>query len=240
MNYTSPYPPFPPPPFQGPLSFYPPHGPPGFSPPGAQPVAPFPGPPGFSAQPGPGAFPQQFPSPPAQWSGNNELPPPPAPIYQQGLDGWLYLISPHASLNHFHPTTHPSSGSSPSHRQSANPLRELNWPLPQPRPKFHPTPPETPPKAEEPPLCLPKINDYWKGRIVAPLHSSSPSQRVVTLSTHPYRPVAITKPTDESNNQKENDKKPTLELLPPRLYPPLPNPDSDHVSDTFEILYLRI
>lgn len=226
MNYNHAYPPYSP---QGPPPFYLQYGHPGFSPPAAHPVGSFPGSPGFSAHHGP---PQQFPnSPQAQWSGNNELPLPPAPIYQQGPYGWFYPISPHTSMNYFHQAV-PSPVLSLSHQQSAN--SESNWLLPQPQPKSHPTPPETPPKSEEPPLCLPKIDDYWKGRIVAPLHGSSASQQVVKLST--YRPVAIIKPTNKSDNQKANTKKLKLELLPPRSYPPLPNPDSDHVSDTFEIL----
>jgi hypothetical protein len=89
-----------------------------------------------------------------------------------------------------------------------------------------PTPPETPPKTRTPPEIqddLPEIDDYWKGKVVTGLHGSSTTKRYVTLSVQ--RPVAITKPSDE-----QKDTKPKLQLLPPRSYPPPPDPNSDHVS----------
>jgi hypothetical protein len=127
--------------------------------------------------------------------------------FQQGRDGWYYPVNwPQAS---------------PNQQVAPQPLPPPNLNVPP-----QPTPPETPPKTRTPPEIqddLPEIDDYWKGKIVTGFHSSSTTKRYVTLSVQ--RPVAITKPPDE-----QKDTKPKLQLLPPRSYPPPPDPNSDHVS----------
>jgi hypothetical protein len=195
MNYGGPYPP--PPPFYGQLPVHPPNGP-TYVHPQPGPYGPFPGSPSTDFNSHPGAF-HQYPHP--QWQGHigSHI------TYQQGPDGWYYQV----------PSVPPRA--SPNQQVTAQPLA-----LPTPTAEVPPqlTPPETPPQREP---DLPKIDDYWKGRIVAPLAGPSTPRRFVTLAIN--RSVTITKPSDE-----QKDTKPKLKLLPPRSYPPLPNPDSDRVS----------
>lgn len=157
---------------------------------------PYPGSPSTDFNTHPAAFHQP---PHSQWQGH--IGPPIA--YQQGSDGWYYPI----------PSISPRT--SPNQQVTAQPQ------APSVQVPSQLTPPETPPQSEP---DLPKIDDYWKGRIVAPLSGpSSTPKRFVTLATN--RSVTITKPSDE---QKDN--KPKLKLLPPRsLLPPPPDPDSDRV-----------
>jgi hypothetical protein len=138
----------------------------------------------------------------------------PPVLFQQGQDGWYYQVNqfPQAPPNqqHVQPLTPPSS----------------NVPS-------QPTPPETPPKTETPPKIqedLPEIDDYWKGRVVTGFHGCSTPKRFVTLSIH--RPVTITKPSEEEKD--------TRQLLPPRSYPPPPDPHSDHVGRTENKLYVTL
>ena len=159
--------------------------------------------------------PAPFPGPPPGVSFSPQIPQHPQwpapggpPIsFQQGRDGWYYPVNyPQASPNHH--------------------LATQSLPPPIPNVPPQPTPPETPPKAVTPPEIqadLPEIDNYWKGRIVAGFLGSSTPKRFVTLSTH--RPITIIKPSDD-----QKDSRPKLQLLPPRSYPPPPDPNSDHVS----------
>jgi hypothetical protein len=201
MNYGGPYPfgPHPPPPFQGPYPFHPPHGSVYPHPPFPHSLGPIPGPPpgaAFNAQSG--VFPQH-----PQWPGGRG----PPISFQQGPDGWYY------------PVNFPQVSPNPQIASQPLPPPNLNVP-PQP------TPPETPPKIRTHPEIqedLPEIDNYWKGKIVTGLHGSSTAKHSIILSVQ--RPVAITKPSDE-----KTDTRPKLQLLPPRSYPPPPDPNSDHVS----------
>jgi hypothetical protein len=196
--------------YGGPYQFGP-HPPPPFQ--GPYPIHPQHGP----VYPHPPFAPGTFPGPPGvsfnahtgtfpqhpQWPGGGG---PPIPFYQ-GPDGWYYPV-------HF-------PQPSPNQQVATHPLPPPNLNVPP-----QPTPPETPPKAEAPPEIqpdLPEIHEYWKGRIVAGFPGSSTPKRFVTLSIQ--RPVTITKPSEEPK-----DFRPKLQLLPPRSYPPLPDPNSDHVS----------
>lgn len=202
MNYGGPYPP--PPPFHGPHpQNRPPYGYPHMGPPMGSPIGPpMMGSPNgmYPMSPMDGYNPQGGQSPypmHPHWPGHG------GPPFQQGRDGWWYPISP-------------------------IPPQALPIPQISPRPPipatleipFQPTPPATPPKAMP---ILPKIDDYWKGRIVAPLSGPSIPKRFVTLSTQ--RPVTITKPDNAPKNER-----PKLQLLPPRSYPPIPNTGSEEVS----------
>lgn len=194
MNYSGPYPP---PPFYGHFPFHSPNGPTYVHHPSG-PYGPFPGSPTTDFSAHQGAFHQH---PHSQWQGHigSHI------TYQQGPDGWYYPV--------------------PSITPRASPNQQVTAPqplaLPTPSVEVPPqlTPPDTPPQSKQ---DLPKIDDYWKGRIVAPLSGPSTPRRFVTLATN--RSVAITKPDEQK------DAKPKLKLLPPRSYPPLPNPDSDRVS----------
>jgi hypothetical protein len=92
-------------------------------------------------------------------------------------------------------------------QQPANPHIPIQSVPPKPSipPVSHHIPNDTPTKADS---DQPKIHEYWKGRIVAPLCGPSYQNGPVTLSA--ARPLTITK------GKRPKALQPNLELLPPR------------------------
>lgn len=146
---------------------------------------------------------------PSGWYG----PPPPPLAFPNGSAPY----PPH----HFAPGPPLSPHLPPPHSfQIRPPPPPIHIPPQQPT-SFQPSP-RTPTEVTE----APKIDDHWKGRIVAPLASAWLPQGSMNLA--PRRTVAILTPVQKP----EDPQKEKLLLLPPRSYGISPN--SDEPGPNFE------